>query len=238
MRTGAILMASLFLLATCGGDDSGGETGGETVVEADDVVVPEEETSPSEDVPLEGECAEIPDCSWGEVCTAKLKCEEPDDANPMKLGYKFKYEDKCPGSETFGDDIKISHSHGQAILLFFSITNCPECDILVDIYQTMVDDLRGQGLPVTMLTVILIGQAGGLPEFVDPLHYPVVVDGMGVVDDVGEIAGKYKGSAKNSVAVLDRAGYVHHHWPYLDAQNPDNAATLKSMLVELAGEFD
>jgi peroxiredoxin len=223
MRATLVAVVLMAFAAGCGGSDDE-ESDGKT---ADAAVDPGNGTTPTI------QCSKTATCDWGEQCVDHL-CVTPDPP-PGSLAFDFAAKDECPGSSTYGEQIALSDFHGRVVLLYFSSTTCDACKADVKEYEALVGQMEGKGFVgmAKMITVVLPMQASALPEFVAPLQQPVVVDetGIGIAD--------HYGAAKDTVVLVDGAGYVRQKWPKLEmrpAPGKDKPKIEKAM-IDLISEL-
>jgi thiol-disulfide isomerase/thioredoxin len=172
------------------------------------------------------QCTKHTTCEYGELCLEK-KCQVPEGA-PSSTAYDFTRTDECPGSKTYTQNVTLSDSHGKVVLLYFATSGCAACQADVKVYQGLVSQLDSKGfLGMGMLiTVLLPGSAGEIAAFTSGLIYPVVVDDF----DVG-IADHY-GAAKDTLVLIDGAGYVVESWPAGLEVRGQGGETDKDMLLQ------
>ena len=216
-----ILATILAVALAAPGCDSGsggdGEPGGE------DTVAPEQDASGTGAV----QCTKTATCEWGEACVDHA-CAIPDGA-PMAPAKDFTAVDQCPGSETFEQEVTLSDLHGSVVLLYFATTGCAACVADAKVYQNMIEQMEAKGFTnlVSMITVILPYGAATMADFTQGLTRPVVVD-----TDILGIGTAY-GANKDTIVLIDHAGYVAESWAGgLDVRG---GATDKSMLNETLG---
>ncbi len=214
-----ICLSALFLIFA--GCDSGGS-------ESDEL---EQPTGPPPATKKESaQCTKTAHCVWGEWCT-ETKCEVP--GEPEKLAKDFTVQDRCPGSQTYQQNITLSDNLGKITLLYFATTTCASCIADVKEYESMLKQLEYKGFTnaATMTTVIL--QYGGqdMAGFTAGLQYPVVLDEAGV-----GIAEFYN-AGKDTVVLLDGAGYVRATWPTMQVRgSAKDKPVLNEALTELVQE--
>lgn len=212
-----LLAAGLWCACDSGGD--GGEEGEPDLVEQAD------EGGGGPNI----QCSKTSSCPWGQSCQ-NHQCVIPEGQNPAKTAFDFEKLDECPGSPTSGQTVALSDFHGSVILLYFSTTTCDACKADVQVYEGMVQQLEAKGFVGAgkMMTVILPMSASALPDFAGPLETPVVVD-----DTTTGIADHYS-AGKDTVVLIDKAGYIRESFPKLEVRG---AAADKSMLNQLLTEM-
>jgi len=222
MRAISVSLAAVFAVIAVSCDSGGGS--GE---DQEDLVAVDEGSEPQSIA-----CSKTSTCEWGNSCQ-KHKCVVPDGQNPGKAAYDFVRKDECDGSPTAGQDIALSDYHGKVILLYFATSTCDACKADVKVYEGLIDQLEFKGFVgmAAMITVMLPMSASALPAFAAPLHTPVVVD-----DDNVAIAVHYK-AAKDTVVLIDKAGYIRETYPSLEVRGaaPDKAG-LTELLTQMASE--
>lgn len=219
MKRLVILVGALILLAT--GCDSGGGDSNEV----------EEPNGPPPVTKKESaQCTKTSHCQWGEWCTDK-KCAVPAEAgNPAK---DFTAEDRCPGSASYQQDITLSDNLGKVTLLYFATTTCAACIADVKEYESMLMQLEYKGFTnaATMATVILPFGGSDMPGFTAGLQFPVVLDeaGLGIAE--------YFSAGKDTIVLLDGAGYVRATWPTMEVRgSAKDKPVLNEALTELVQE--
>lgn len=175
------------------------------------------------------------DCHWSEACVEK-SCQIPEGFNPAKTAFEFTKVDECPGSETYKQDVVLKGFHGSVILLYFATSSCAACVADVQVYEALVDQMEYKGFvdAVKMVTVLLPMSGGAIADFTMDLHSPVVLDDV----ETG-IADAYKAS-KDTVVLINRAGYPVKTWPSIEVRGQGAAAgkaELTEKLMELAQEW-
>jgi hypothetical protein len=216
------MIAALILtlpLAAC--DGGGGEESNANPEE--DVYVPPKQEQP--------QCTTHTACDYGELCVNK-QCAIPEGTNAAPA-YDFAAIDQNPTSATSQQEVSLSGMHGKAVLLNFSSTTCAACVADAAVYESMVKQLEYKGVvnAVAMITVVLPNGASKLTELCDGLQFPVVVDNssLGVADH-------YK-AGKDTLVLIDGAGYVRENWPSLEVRGgAKDKSLLNEKLIELALE--
>jgi peroxiredoxin len=177
-------------------------------------------------------CTKTAHCDWGEWCVNK-QCAAPGDA--LGLAPDFTTTDLCPESQTYQQDISLSDNQGKVTLLYFATTTCAACVADVKVYESMIKQLEYKGFTnaATMITVILPYGGSDMAGFTAGIQYPVVLD----EDGLG-IAAAY-GASKDTVVLLDAAGYERANWPTLEVRGntPKDKTVLNDALVELVQEI-
>lgn len=218
MKTSALSL--LILLTMTGCDAAGGGAGG----------APGDDTGGSPDVAgsTAVQCTKTATCPWGEACVNHA-CAVPAGAPPAPA-FDFAAVDQCPGSGTFEEEVRLSDLHGRVVMLYFATTGCAACVADVKVYETLVEQMEAKGFGdlVTLITVILPYGAATLAEFTEGLSFPVVVD----TDALG-IAAAF-GASKDTVVLIDHAGYLAEDWPGLEVRG---AAGDKPLLQQKLGEL-
>jgi peroxiredoxin len=177
-------------------------------------------------------CSKTTSCLWGESCQSH-DCVIPKGANPADVAYDFVKKDETPNSPTYGKEIALSDFHGSVILLYFATSTCDACKADVQVYEGLIEQVEFKGFVgmAKMMTVLLPMSASALPDFVAPLSSPVVVDDV----DTG-IADHYKGS-KDTVVLIDKAGYVRETYPSLEVRGgAKDKSALTQTLLDMAAE--
>lgn len=222
MRRILVLAWILGIALSC--NDGGG--GNDSLAKDAGTWTPEESNLP--------ECTKTKTCEWGKWCKGKV-CVRPEGMNKGPA-FDFTAQDQCPTSKTYGKEISLSDWHGSVVLLYFAITTCDACKADVREYESIVKQMEYKGFVgmASMITVILPMSASALAEFSDGLQFPVVVDSP----DVG-IASHYQAS-KDTVVLIDGAGYVRYSWPHLEvrgsaADRPKLNEKLAELVTELQG---
>jgi len=212
----AVFLAAALAMTGC---DSGGGGGG---VGSGDILAEKPDAEGSAAV----QCTKTATCAWGEACVDHA-CAIPEGAPPAPAEV-FTAVDQCPGSETFEEEVALSDLHGTVIMLYFATTGCAACVADVKVYQNMCEQMEAKGFTglVSLITVILPYGAATMADFTQGLTHPVVVD----TAELG-IADAYAAS-KDTVILIDHAGYVAETWLGLDVRGP---AADKGMLNETLG---
>jgi len=182
--------------------------------------------------PATVQCTKHSTCEWGELCIEK-SCQSPWE-EPKATAYDFTRMDECATSKTYQQQISLSDNHGSVTLLYFSTTACAACVADVREYEGIVSQLEAKGFVGLgkMITVILPMSASAMANFSDNLKFPVVVDD----NEVG-IADHY-GANKDTVVLVDGAGYLRETWPSLDVRGgATDRGMLTEKLMEMANEL-
>lgn len=212
MKTLAKMLLVLLLALGC--DSGDGED--ESLGPDDPVDVTKKEE------PTTVECTKHSVCEYGELCIAK-SCQVPE-GSPAATAYDFTRVDECPTSPTLQQEITLSEHHGQIVLLYFATTSCDACVADAREFESIMSQVEAKGFsPAYMITVILPMGGSAMAAFATGLKFPVVLD-----DGQVAIADHYK-AGKDTVVLIDAAGYVRHFWPTLEVRG---GAKDRSMLVE------
>jgi peroxiredoxin len=207
------------------GCDGGGGGAGE------DVAAGEPETNQGTG-PVTPECTKNTVCEWGELCIEK-SCQVPEGAGGAPA-YDFSAQDQCPGSKSYQQMVTLSDCHGSVVLLYFATSTCAACIADVKVYENMVKQLEYKGYvgKAKMITVLLPFSGSAIADFAQGLQFPVVLD-----DTTIGIADHY-GASKDTVVLIDGAGYVREKWPTLEVRGGAKDKTLLSgKLTELVEEL-
>jgi peroxiredoxin len=218
------LLSWLLAFTLLCGCDSGSGSGPD-----DDDGTPDSKTQEPE-TPATVQCTKTATCEWGEWCTEK-KCTVPEGAG--NTAFDFTRTDESPGSATYKQQVTLSDNHGKVILLYFSTTTCAACVADVKVYESMIKQLEFKGFvnAATMITVILPMGGSAMADFTSGLQFPVVLDEVGV-----GIAQHYS-AGKDTVVLIDGAGYVRASWPSLEVRGAaKDKSTLNETLTELVQE--
>jgi len=104
----------------------------------------------------------------------------------------------------------------------------------VAVYEGLVDQMEYKGFVgmTKMVSVLLPMSASQLNTFSGKAHHPIVVDTV----DMG-IADHYAAS-KDTVVLVDGAGYVRYRWPVLQVRGAEkDKPMLSEKLVELVNQL-
>lgn len=214
-----ICISALFLMIA--GCDGGGGDNGEL----------DEPTGPAPVTKKESaQCTKTSHCEWGEWCTEK-QCSVPGEAGNPAMD--FTVEDRCPGSQSYQQDITLSDNLGKVTLLYFATTTCAACIADVKEYESMIKQLEYKGFTnaATMTTVILPSGGSDMAGFTAGLQFPVVLDeaSIGIAN--------YFNAGKDTVVLLDGAGYIRATWPTMDVRgSAKDKPVLNEALTELVLE--
>jgi hypothetical protein len=175
------------------------------------------------------------DCHWGEACIAKT-CQIPEGYNPAKTAFEFSKIDECPGSPTHKQEIILRAGHGKVTLLYFATSTCGACVADVQVYEAMVDQMEYKGFidAIQMITILLPLSGGALADFAKDIHSPVLLDDV----ETG-IADAYQ-AGKDTVVLINKAGYPAYSWPSIEVRGQSAAvgkAMLNEKLMELAQQW-
>ncbi len=182
--------------------------------------------------PVTPECTKNTVCEWGELCIEKT-CQVPEGAGGAPA-YDFSAQDQCPGSESYQQMVTLSESHGSVVLLYFATSTCAACIADVKVYENMIKQLEYKGYvgKATMITVLLPFSGSAIADFSQGLQFPVLLD-----DTTIGIADHY-GASKDTVVLIDGAGYVREKWATLEVRGGAKDKTLLSgKLTELVEEL-
>lgn len=221
----ALVVLGLVLPAGCGGEEGEEAPGGEDIVAAADTGGGGQPATP--------QCTKTSACAWGEACIEK-SCEIPRGNESKAPAFDFSLKDENSGSASFQQMITLSEFHGSAVLLYFATSSCAACVADVKVFEGMVAQIEYKGFKgaVKMVAILLPMSGSAIADFTAGLKTPVVLDetGVGVAD--------HYGASKDSVVLIDAAGYVRYNWPgglEVRGAAPDKTE-LNEALIELAQE--
>jgi len=221
----AVAILGLVLLGGCGGEE---EEGG-----AEDIAVQADTGGGGGQQPSTPQCTKTTTCEWGEACIEKT-CQVPRGNESKAPAYDFSLPDENATSTTYQQMVTLTEFHGSAVLLYFATSSCAACVADVKVFEGMVAQIEYKGFKgaVRMVAILLPFSGSAIADFTNGIVTPVVIDQT----DVG-VADHY-GASKDSVVLIDAAGYVRYNWPgglEVRGAAPDKT-TLNDALLELAQE--
>jgi len=182
--------------------------------------------------PVTPECTKTTVCEWGELCIENT-CQVPDGAGGAPA-YDFSAQDQCQGSKTYQQMVTLSDCHGSVVLLYFATSTCAACIADVKVYESMIKQLEYKGYvgKAKMITVLLPFSGSAIADFAQGLQFPVLLD-----DTTIGIADHY-GASKDTVVLIDGAGYVREKWLTLEVRGgAKDKSLLSGKLTELVEEL-
>jgi hypothetical protein len=221
----ALAVLAFVFLAGCGGEEGEESQGGEDVVTVADTGGGGQPATP--------QCTKTSTCEWGEACIEK-SCQIPRGNESKAPAYDFSLKDENSTSASYQQMVTLTEFHGSAVLLYFATSSCAACVADVKVFEGMVAQIEYKGFKgaVKMVAILLPFSGSAIADFTSGIVTPVVLDetGVGVAD--------HYGAGKDSVVLIDAAGYVRYNWPgglEVRGAAPDKTE-LNDALIELAQE--